>query len=413
MYFCCFCKFTTDKENIILCHVEQEHANYQVSSSYRLQIRDMYQGTNVPLDGLSLAEAKEFLVTLNQKTGGVHKAQQERERLLRRLSLNEPASAQSVPVKRPVSRKRRFDGCENVTHKFSKLSVAGKKKQCHGNQKVNCICRICNRESTATDEGNKKLMAHVRGAHHDKQVAFVCKICCCHFPSVRGFVGHYNAHHSGEAKKYPNASSYAHVHFGKYQLIPFCKECGYANFKLYANELGCWCLNRKPTPGKAYDYESLYDGDILDIQGLTYERKRAIPDTYECTKAGTTFAKCVSEDPLAQQAEQTVPKVVIRKLPSSRKSQCPKYGPTPTKEDVGLTESSDKIVAKRRGVAALEKAMEIETSSSLKDYKIPKIKPVEQECGGSSSSSGSSCSSGSDWESENINPVKRSKSNKK
>ena len=89
---------------------------------------------------------------------------------------------------------------------------------------------------------------------------------------------------------------------------------------------------------------------------------------YESTKAGTTFAKRISEDPLAQQTEQTVPKVIIRKLPStSRKNQCA----TPTKEDVGLTESSDKIVAKRRGLDALEKAMEIETTRSLKDCKIP------------------------------------------
>ena len=59
---------------------------------------------------------------------------------------------------------------------------------------------------------------------------------------------------------------------------------------------------------------------------------------------------------------------MIRKIPStSRKNQCP----TPTKEDVGLTESSDKIVAKRRGLDALQKAMKIETTSSLKDYKIP------------------------------------------
>ena len=76
-------------------------------------------------------------------------------------------------------------------------------------------------------------------------------------------------------------------------------------------------------------------------------------------ESSTTFAKRISADPLAQQTEQTVPKVIIRKLPStSRKSQCP----TPTKEDVGLTESSDKIVAKRRVLAALEKAMEIETA---------------------------------------------------
>ena len=72
-----------------------------------------------------------------------------------------------------------------------------------------------------------------------------------------------------------------------------------------------------------------------------------------------------------------VPKVAIKTLPpTGRKRHCPKYGPTPTKEDVGLTESSDKIAVKRLGVTALEKAMEIETSSCLKDYKIPKIKPV-------------------------------------
>ena len=85
-------------------------------------------------------------------------------------------------------------------------------------------------------------------------------------------------------------------------------------------------------------------------------------------ESSTTFAKRISADPLAQQTEQTVPKVIIRKpLSASRKNQCP----TPTKEDVGVTESSDKIVAKRRGLDALEKAMEIETTRSLKDCKIP------------------------------------------
>ena len=101
---------------------------------------------------------------------------------------------------------------------------------------------------------------------------------------------------------------------------------------------------------------------LRPIYNITFCYRAA---NYESTKAGTTFAKRISEDPLAQQTEQTVTKVIIRKLPStSRKSQ----SPTQTKEDVGLTESSYKIVATRRGLAALEKAMEIETAKQRRRF---------------------------------------------
>ena len=167
------------------------------------------------------------------------------------------------------------------------------------------------------------MMAHVRGAHHEKQVTYICKLCMGHFPTVRGLNGHFNIHHKREST---DASAYTRIYMGTYTLIPFCKECGYAHFKLFSSELGCWCADRRPTPGTAHEYDALYDSPITEIKGLVHTRKRVISDDYVCEKVGVAFTKKKT----TASTSKTVPKVVVKKLKTGEAySVVPKYGPTP------------------------------------------------------------------------------------
>ena len=69
VFICNECSFANRLEYVVTNHINARHRSCRSMEPYRIEIRDMFKGVNVPLTGLDLNQAKQFLADLNAKTG--------------------------------------------------------------------------------------------------------------------------------------------------------------------------------------------------------------------------------------------------------------------------------------------------------------------------------------------------------
>ena len=125
-------------EYVLTNHINARHQSCRSMELYRIEVRDVFEGTNVLLTGL---QAKQFLAELNAKIGeNPMSAQAERQQLLQEVSTTSLAPTQS--------RKREYADPAAVTKRMAKLKLDDKAR--------NNTCRQCDRAYPATAEGNKK-----------------------------------------------------------------------------------------------------------------------------------------------------------------------------------------------------------------------------------------------------------------
>ena len=291
---CRNCQFKSEVENHLINHLQEKHQLTNVEKNAKFIIRDNSTGDAVPLEGLSYVERKQFYSSLEETKNSNYESRCETARLKREQLLREVQGANASPtaVKNPTKftqvrgQKRNLEtSTEAVRTKFARLQI---RKQ--SENRVTYSCRECDRAFSKDKTGYDQLQAHIRGAHHFKNVCYVCKICVAHFTAAKPYLGHFMELHQAEVKKGQDASAFCRVIFGQYQLIPFCKECGYANFYLFKNKLGCLCKDKRPKPGSALEWDLGSTVEIDPLKNIKYSYEgETISHKHVCAKTGSSF----------------------------------------------------------------------------------------------------------------------------
>ena len=151
-------------------------------------------------------------------------------------------------------------------------------------------CEQCKATFPPTKDGEVSLQRHRQAVHDEKQAAFVCNQCCCHFTTVEALTGHFADIHGVTGQVPQNQVS---VFLKSFTMLPFCRSCKYMHSKLFSSNLGCWCKGCKPSSGQARDFRNRFWANSQAARNVEYSRQRKSHVGATCKGAGHPFVKPV------------------------------------------------------------------------------------------------------------------------